>query len=221
MKSIVTISFLGLLLANCSTLAWYSLPFLKPGDVEALTTQGQKGVVGIGFIEDRNSNPFLARNFQDQLSFELSARGFTTTILETPSPAPSSPTANPAKDDTSDLLPEGLRRVAGETRAGELPRQPTMLRPDQIRTAAARGNLNYVIQGAISRTETGTILELEETAMVSLDVYKTTGEKIGAINFTVKGYSLSDAPLLKSVCRRIAQGFETQIKEAKAGKGAY
>ncbi|MBX7086691.1 MAG: hypothetical protein K1X70_09700 [Leptospirales bacterium] len=64
-----------------------------------------------------------------------------------------------------------------------------------------RDGSNYFRQGAICRTESGNLLEMEENFMIFLEVYNQSGERTGTISFTVGGNSLQSAPFLKSGMR--------------------
>ncbi|MBL8021330.1 MAG: lipoprotein [Leptospirales bacterium] len=207
-----------LVLFSCSL--W---PFRTGGDVDVVSMKSsRKALIGIGTIENRDSrfDPYANKNLIDMLSFEMSQRGYGTIKSDTSfaverrrlEELKKLPSPGKTKDETADLLPERLRAVAGEIRpTGYTSIGDELLSPDEIRTLASRDNTTYFIQGAISRTEAGTLLEQAENFAVFLEVFNRNGDKVGAINFTVEGKSLQESPFLKTVCKRIARAFDEQI----------
>lgn len=217
------------LLILLATVSCSLLPFRNPGDVDVVATKaGRKAVVGIGTIENRDSrfDPYTNKNLVDMLSFEMLQRGYGIVRSDTSFAAERRrqeelkrlPAPGKTKDETADLLPERLRSVAGEIRpSGYLSMGEELLSSEEIRALSSRDNTTYFMQGAISRTEAGTLLEQEENFAVFLEVFNKNGEKVGAINFTVGGKSLQESPFLKTVCKRIARAFDEQIH----GGGPY
>ncbi|MBX7086648.1 MAG: lipoprotein [Leptospirales bacterium] len=218
MKILVTTIAIALAFSSCSFLTWKS-----SGNVEVANLKSkQKARVSLGMIQTRDSrsDPYSARNLQDMLAFEMANRGYLATRArhpakteQTPGPA-STPPAKP--DETTDLFPEKMRNLAGETRPQNgYGRADDLLDPTEIRQVMNQDGSNYFLQGAISRTESGNLLEMEENFMIFLEVYNQTGERTGMITFTVGGNSLQSAPFLKAVCARIAKAFDDQVASTK------
>ena len=129
--------------------------------------------------------------------------------------------STPAGDDTYHLLPDRLRSIAGELQppdaieTGE-ERQLTMR---EIRDLSAHNKFDYYIQGAISRTESGLLLDLEESTFVFLEIFDARGERVGAINLSIDDATLKKASFLQTVSEQIATAFHRQI-HAHTGNSA-
>lgn len=124
-------------------------------------------------------------------------------------------------NDTYHLLPDRLRSIAGELQppdaieTGE-ERQLTMR---EIRDLSAHNKFDYYIQGAISRTESGLLLDLEESTFVFLEIFDARGERVGAINLSIDDATLKKASFLQTVSEQIATAFHRQI-HAHTGNSA-
>jgi len=203
------------------------------GDVSVVAIRGpRKATIALGNIENRDSHydAYANRNLLDMLAFEMVERGYGTVKSDLAVAFERrrqeelkrrQATQKNTGDETADLLPEKLRTVAGETRPSGYLMGDEMLSPDEVRVVATRDNANYFLQGAISRTDAGNLLEREENFLVFLDVYNRNGEKVGVIAFAVRGNSLKDSPFMKSVCTRIAAAFDEQIQSGLARRIDY
>lgn len=193
--------------------------------------QAERARVAFGILEDRGSSfaPFATENLADMLRFELMERNYR--IVETnyaalippaSAPAPAAaPGANPSgrpanerrpapeNDPTRSLLPERLRSSAGEFAGLERPDDPASrrLRSAEIARIGEASQFDFFIQGAVSAGELGVLLEVEENALIFLDVYNRQGDLLGAINFSVDRESLRKTDFLQHTCARIADGF--------------
>jgi hypothetical protein len=119
-------------------------------------------------------------------------------------------------DDTYQLLPERLRSIAGE-HAAPGPEQRfdnRHLTMEEIRTLAKSNTFDYYIQGAISRTETGLLLETKESTLVFLEIFDAEGRRVGAINMSLDDATLRQASFLRTITERIALAFHRQIHVA-------
>ncbi|MCB1327148.1 MAG: lipoprotein [Spirochaetales bacterium] len=113
------------------------------------------------------------------------------------------------QDETRDLLPERLRYVAGEIAYASRPDDPTerLLRPSEIQKLHETVAFDFFLQGAVGATDTGLLLETEESSLIFLDIYGASGTRVGAISFTVTEESLKEASFLREVAERIADEF--------------
>ncbi|MCB1318083.1 MAG: lipoprotein [Leptospiraceae bacterium] len=111
------------------------------------------------------------------------------------------------------LFPEHLRGIAGELTAAQVVDQPErrLLTLPEIQTISSHNQYDFFIQGAISRTEAGLLLDIEENALVFLEIFDQQGRRVGAINFTVNERSLGSARFLQDVAARIAAAFHQEI----------
>lgn len=116
-------------------------------------------------------------------------------------------------DATYDLLPRRLRDIAGETRAPERVVQPDARRlsAEEIQRISGSSQLDYFIQGAIGRTETGLLLEVEENTLVFLEIFDPQGRRVGAVNFVIDNETLKRASFLQEISQEIAKKFHAQI----------
>ena len=193
--------------------------------MQVVSQQKQKASIGIGVIESRDLrfNPYSSQNLKDLLAFELMARGYQaqtsdlsfvqTARLETLRARMEALNKPGKKDETSDLMPPNLRGVAGELRPMDNYMQTgeAGLTRDEIQKVVGRDQIDYYLQGSISRSESGNVLEIEESFLVMMNVFNREGMKIAAIGFAVRGNSLQDSEFMKAVCSRIARGFDEQI----------
>ncbi len=116
-------------------------------------------------------------------------------------------------DATYDLLPRRLRGIAGETRAPERIVKPDARRlsAQEIERISGKSDLDYFIQGAIGRTETGLLLEVEENTLVFLEIFDPQGRRVGAVNFVIDDDTLKRATFLQEISQEIAKKFHAQI----------
>ncbi|MCR9141876.1 MAG: lipoprotein [bacterium] len=116
-------------------------------------------------------------------------------------------------DGTRDLLPLRLRTIAGELQPLERVIDPEDRRLTGVEIAriASSNNLDYYIQGAIGRTETGLILETEQNTLVFLEVFDPQGERIGAINISVNDETLKRSSFLQQISAEIIEAFDREI----------
>lgn len=190
--------------------------------------QTERARIAFGALLDRGSSfaPFATDNLADMLRFELMERNYRIVetnyaVLTPPAPA-AAPAANapgpanagerrtaPDGDPTRSLLPDRLRASAGEYSGFVRPDDPSTrrLQGAEIARLGEASQFDFFIQGAVSAGELGVLLEVEENALIFLDVYNRKGELLGAINFSVDRESLRQTDFLKRTCARIADGF--------------
>ncbi len=115
----------------------------------------------------------------------------------------------------ADLLPDNLKTIAGEhnekSMSGHIP-ELKMLAQDEIQKLSKQKKFDYFIQGAMGNNESGTLLSTDDNSLIFLKIYDTGGIMIGALNFTVNGRTLLDAPFLKDVCYRISENISQKMK---------
>jgi len=210
----IILSFL--LLLHCGLPRVYAARIVQP-----------KATVGIGYIENRDSrySPYAGSNFISMLEFELIESGYTIIRPKIADPktqhastasavAKKTESAQKSPTDTSDLLPERMRHVAGEQKP-----QPSHNRksgtPESFVSAqeiAAMGEqFDYYLEGAVSKTETGQLLEIKEGSMIFIHLYDRNGKRLGAINFTSSKANILEPTFMKKVCRSIIQALDREL----------
>lgn len=198
--------------------------------------------IGIIENRDARFSPFLIKNFSDMLQFHLIDLGFQFIEIDSEvlqrevsgsKQAEFTPEKEPAKsavinennipvqnaidkaDPAADLLPKNLKSIAGEnnekSETGKTS-QEKILSSEQIRKLAEKINFNFFIQGAIGNNESGTLLESDENSLIFLKIYNSEGKLVNAVNFTVNGRNIAEAPFLRDVCSRISGKLAKGIK---------
>lgn len=224
------------ILTNCNILGKW---LRSSGNVESAKLKLSTGqIIGIGAIENRDPkmsySPFMVRNFQDMIQFELINMGYL--LVEVKQTETENDDAKREKEiqdlskqsvkeeknekdtkitsNAEDLLPQKLRTIAGEkaAQARIFGQEENQLSSKQIAKISNERKLDYFIQGAVGNNESGTLLDIDHNALVFLKIYNKQGVMIGVINFTVNGRTLFEAPFLKDVCKRIANHFSEKIK---------
>lgn len=116
-------------------------------------------------------------------------------------------------DGTRDLLPRRLRNIAGELEPRQRVIEPENrpLTEKEVARLAQSNDLDYYIQGAIGRTETGLILETEENTLVFLEVFGPNGERVGAINISINDETLKRSSFLQQISAEIVEAFAREI----------
>ncbi|MEQ9363716.1 MAG: lipoprotein [Leptospirales bacterium] len=116
-------------------------------------------------------------------------------------------------DGTRDLLPLRLRNIAGELEPRERVVDPEnrRLSGEEIARLARSNKLDFYIQGAIGRTETGLVLETEENTLVFLEVFDPRGERVGAINISINDETLKRSSFLQQISAEIIEAFDREI----------
>lgn len=201
------------------TLLCFSLMLLlscrSTGRVEAIAYKSNRiAGVTLGYLETRDLR-YDARpsaDIGDMLTYELERLGYTVTPANFETLDRRSQPASNGKTEPNDLMPEAMRGLAGET----APRIRSNigqrhLNADEIRQMYTTSSFNYFVQGAISRSESGNLLEPESGYTILLSVFGPDGKKTGAVSFTVQNNDLADSSLLRSVCSRMAHAFDSQI----------
>lgn len=189
------------------------------GQIDAVNLRSTDSMpkVQLGLIESRDLGTSLhaSADMADLFTFELQKLGYQVQPFDMRS-LDSGERADPKKqtpDQTADLMPEYMRGLAGELRprAGGDYFRERFLASEEIRKAAAKTSFTYFVQGSLSRSEAGDLLEPDQSYLVLLTVYDAQGVKAGALTFTVKNTSLPESSFLKDVCARMARTFDLQI----------
>lgn len=203
----------------CLAVGLFSVVACKStGQIDAVTLRASDSVprVHIGLIESRDLGTahHASSDMADLFTFELQKLGYQVQPLDTRQLESGEKTDGKKQqaDDTSDLMPEYMRGLAGEIRPrpGDAYRD-RFLGSEEIKKVAARANFTYFVQGSLSRSEAGDLLEPDQSYLVLLTAYDAQGQKAGALTFTVKNTSLSEATFMKEVCARMARTFDQTI----------
>lgn len=216
----ITAGCLLILLASC-------FPY---GNIRSTYVNAQsKATLALGLIENRDTdfNPHTVKNFADLLRMQLLTRNYRLTdpdysaLLKKPvaqpehtkKPITRGRTETIPENTTRDLLPRAYRYVAGETRPLYPEERITerLLNRNEIAMLKKENDFQFYLQGALGRSETGLMLDVEENTIVILFLYDRSGETIGAVNFTADRRNLSEYEFMHQVSGRLAQEIDTLL----------
>lgn len=182
--------------------------------------------ISLGYLENRDArfSPFATKNFGDLLQIQLINLHYKVLDLDYSPLSRSQPgsvhrsnksenqTHRPV-DDTRNLLPVNLRNAAGEIHPVRFKPAPgqRLLTRKEIAHLSSQNQFQFFLQGAIGRSETGLLLDIAENTLIILFIYNTSGEKIGAINFTAEKRNLSNYEFMHNVAERLAKTVQSII----------
>ncbi|MCE9501521.1 MAG: lipoprotein [Leptospira sp.] len=217
----IMVVFCVLLFPNCGI----TKIFRSSGSLQVTAVrQDSKKILAIGIIENRDArfSPFLIKNFSDMLQFHLIDLGFQFIEIDSEvlqrevsgsKQAEFTPEKEPAKsaviNENNIPVQNAIDKADPETGKTS---QEKILSSEQIRKLAEKINFNFFIQGAIGNNESGTLLESDENSLIFLKIYNSEGKLVNAVNFTVNGRNIAEAPFLRDVCSRISGKLAKGIK---------
>ncbi|XDD50775.1 lipoprotein [Leptospira sp. WS92.C1] len=201
--------------------------------VSVMQTEGTSSLA-IGKIASRDARfaPYLIDNFKDMLQLQLIDEGYTLKEIpnrknlkpsvgasgerqepKNPLPENTEPPKQSSDDNTlnlRELLPENLRNVldkgavVGFSDVSKEGKEDDFLSSEEVKILSEKYNLNYFVQGAVGNNDSGTLLEEDSNSLVFLKIYDSNGTLKGGIAYTVNGRSLTEATLLRDVCKQIS-----------------
>lgn len=195
-----------------------------------------KAKLVIGFIENRNSSyqPFVVQNFIDMLSFELRKEKNEVLVLtserKSAQEANFKPQADSHNKDSQKM--EGAKNRASENAnikgdSDELlekiiienlvrkERARKSLSSQQIKKYLEKKDYDYFVQGSISQSESGSLLDTTENSMLFLNFYDKNGKVSLSVNHFLRDKNFNDGKELSKICGEIAHSLVLHHKKIK------
>ena len=114
----------------------------------------------------------------------------------------------------TDLLPEHLRDVAGQSPPPDPTRRALASRrysKPEIEEFFKDNSADYFIQGSIGRTESGDLLDNEQNVLIFLEIYGRDAVRIGLLTFLIDDESLESPDTLGQVCDEVVEAISLQV----------
>ena len=192
-----------------------SIQCSSAGEINGIASAANKPVlnISIGHIECRQCQyeNNLVKNFKDSLIFHLYRKNISIiaidpTIYDFQKTVAGEDQKTP--DRTSDLYPDYFKKLAGEIKPEILrPVETRSLYGNEIRNLKDKYAFDYYLQGALSRKNSGFLMDDPEEYSLYLHIYDNEGNRKGLLQLSRNQKKKSSEDAVQILAGKAAENF--------------